>query len=324
MSEANEVNDKTQNPSIVNPTKVESHSADDDELDEAKLNEIDKELMSLDPQLSNDMASITNVVIENSDLEIESLDPAVSSVEDEELSSKKIWLVKLIPFYPKIKSKFRSGTRILKTKIFHFFTYQIPEFLSSIISVVKVFFANRKKNITEFFSLPVKSKILFLLFFIFFIGGLSFLYYFWKVSPLSKQTEIFLTNFENLSSETITFDFKKDMEPFFHNFRLSQNIFTTERLVVNLRPSPNSGPNPMAAVELFLSGTSSDVVVEIKDREAEMKDVILRTIEDFTFDDIVSQQGKQNLTEKISRALNSVLTKGKVKAVYYKSVIFKP
>lgn len=283
----------------------------------AALEEIEKELHNLDPEFANELAAVASVVVEPG-VEIETYDPDKVN-EEGDLDPKQS-----PPFIYKIKRRIKAFFNGVKTYLVHVVTYQIPELAKWIFLNLKSFLLTQKQILTNFFALPLKTKLLFFVFFLFVVCGGGFLYYFWKVNPLSKPTEMFITNLETLATDTASFNYKLDMEPFFYNFRLSQNIFTTERLVVNLRPSPNSGPNPMAAVELFLSGTSADVVIEIKDREAEMKDVMLRAIEEFTFDDIISQQGKQNLTERIARSLNTVLTKGKVKSVYYKSVIFKP
>lgn len=324
---------ESKDPSEVNassevPTKVETSNessvAAESDVDEAALQAIDKELAIADPQFISELQQITAVQVEQSELEIESYNPDHIELEKEEVEEKSNRLHQIFPFLPKVKLKIKNAGTSLNTFIHHIFFFQIPELGRWLLQKVKFGFGFIKDKISNFFGLPLKAKLLFLFFTVFFFGGCYFIFYFWKVNPLSKPTEMFVTNLESLSTETVAFNYKIDMEPFFYNFRLSQNVFTTERLVVNLRPSPNSGPNPMAALELFLSGTSADVVIEIKDREAEMKDVMLRAIEEFTFDDIVTQQGKQNLTERIARVLNTVLTKGKVKAVYYKSVVFKP
>jgi flagellar basal body-associated protein FliL len=95
-------------------------------------------------------------------------------------------------------------------------------------------------------------------------------------------------------------------------------------MVVNIQPSESSGPNPMAAYEFSLEGNSTEVLIEIKDREVELRDLMYRTIEDFTFEQADSPEGKELLTEKLRKEVNMVLTQGKIRKVWIKTAIVKP
>ncbi len=90
-----------------------------------------------------------------------------------------------------------------------------------------------------------------------------------------------------------------------------------QKMTVNLRRSSESGPNPMGAFEFYVEGAASEVVVEIKDREPEMEDLFSRTIEDMTFDQVASGEGKKLLCDRLRKELNKVLTKGYVRRVFY-------
>ncbi|MEQ1724280.1 MAG: flagellar basal body-associated FliL family protein [Pseudobdellovibrio sp.] len=93
---------------------------------------------------------------------------------------------------------------------------------------------------------------------------------------------------------------------------------------VNVKPSENSGNNPMLALEVTAEGLSTDAIVEIKDREAEFKDMLLRLTEDKTYDELSEAEGKQNLCEQFRDLLNANLTRGQVRRVLLKSFIIKP
>ena len=79
----------------------------------------------------------------------------------------------------------------------------------------------------------------------------------------------------------------------------------------------------MLAFELNIEGMTAEVVVEIKDREAEFKDLILRTAEELNYDDLSGADGKKNLSERILNVINSNLTQGQIRKVLYKSFVLK-
>ncbi|MNT55538.1 flagellar basal body-associated protein FliL [compost metagenome] len=115
-----------------------------------------------------------------------------------------------------------------------------------------------------------------------------------------------------------------DVELFYDSTRVSQNIMQLKKMVTNLKRSENSGANRMGAFEFYLEGTVAEVLVEIKDREPEITDLFLRTLGDTTYDQTVSAEGKVALCEKLRKNINGVLTTGKIRRVFFKTVIVKP
>ena len=90
------------------------------------------------------------------------------------------------------------------------------------------------------------------------------------------------------------------------------------------RLSENSGDNPMLAIEVTVEGLSTDAIIEIKDREAEFKDMLSRLTEEKTYDDLVAAEGKRVLTEQYRDLMNANLTRGQVRRVLLKTFIIKP
>lgn len=80
----------------------------------------------------------------------------------------------------------------------------------------------------------------------------------------------------------------------------------------------------MVAYEFSLEGNSTEVLIEIKDREGEILDQIQRMIEEHSFDELNSADGKKLITEKVRSTVNRLLTLGKIRHVYIQGVIFKP
>jgi len=139
-----------------------------------------------------------------------------------------------------------------------------------------------------------------------------------------EKSHLFVNSLDEWAEKTYVYTPGENLEPFYDSARVKQNIMSLRRIVVNIKPSVTSGPNPMVAFEFFIEGLSSDVTIEIKDREPEVLDLIQRLMEEKTFDELDSADGKVQLNEKIKKELNTFLSKGKVKKVYIKNAIVKP
>jgi len=113
-------------------------------------------------------------------------------------------------------------------------------------------------------------------------------------------------------------------EDFYSTLRHPEHVFQLDQVVVNLRPVDGSEPNPMGFFEFYLELSSQDVAIEVADRKVEVLDAIQRLIEPMSFDEIASVEGKNQIKTAIRSRLNEFLTQGKVRKVYFKSVILKP
>jgi len=80
----------------------------------------------------------------------------------------------------------------------------------------------------------------------------------------------------------------------------------------------------MGAFQFFVEGMSSEVVVELKDREALTHELINETAREFTFTELDTTEGKADLCKRIKTALNKVLVSGKVRNVRIETFIIKP
>lgn len=136
--------------------------------------------------------------------------------------------------------------------------------------------------------------------------------------------ELFIPSMERYATEVVIYDPKTETEPFYENLRAAGQIVLMPKMLVNLRPSKNSGPNPMAAFEFFLEGMSPEVAVEVKDREIEVRDRSARALEEFSFDLAESAEGKKQICDKLRRELNVILQRGKIKRVWIKTIVLKP
>lgn len=135
---------------------------------------------------------------------------------------------------------------------------------------------------------------------------------------------LFLRSYAEWDLPVHSYNPMSEVELFYDNPRFAKNLMTMSKMFVNLKSSESSGPNPMLAIEINVEGMSAEAIIEIKDREAEFKDILLRQAEDFTYDDLVSVEGKKSLLQKFQMSLNANLTQGQVRRAMLKSFIIKP
>ena len=138
-----------------------------------------------------------------------------------------------------------------------------------------------------------------------------------------KKIPLFLTSFAESGSPVQDYDPATEVQLFFDNPRLAKNILELKKMVVNLKPSSESSGNPMLAFEIRVEGLSKEVMVELKDREAEFVDRVLRVTEEFSYDELVEAEGKQKLSEKLIDVMNANLTKGQVRKVMFSTFFLK-
>lgn len=192
------------------------------------------------------------------------------------------------------------------------------------IDGLKHFNVQRKEFQRDFSKWPLSKKGLLLAILLVSAATVHFGYKAWTHGWLIEKQPLFLRSLREWSTKEISYESEHGLEPFFDSARVSQNLFSLKRVVVNIRRSDHSGPNPMAAFEFFLEGNSTEVIIEVKDRESEIRDEIQRTIEEMTYDQLVTTEGKQNLIEKLRRAINKLVTLGQIRKVYIKTFVIKP
>ncbi len=178
--------------------------------------------------------------------------------------------------------------------------------------------------LSVFKSYSIPRKIAFISLILLSVGGVYLVGSLLGGRVLKKDESLFMTSLQAWSQTTIPYTEETQWESFYSSTRIEQNVFLMQKMIVNLKRSENSDENPMGAFEFFVEGTVNDVIVEIKDREPEIEDLFLRTIEDMNYDQISSGEGKKKLCDILRREVNKILTKGQVRRIYFKTAIVKP
>jgi flagellar basal body-associated protein FliL len=108
-------------------------------------------------------------------------------------------------------------------------------------------------------------------------------------------------------------------DPFLH----PEHIVLIDRIITNLKPDSPT-PNPMTLLDLFIETSSQEAAVELRDRESEARDVIGRTLNQMPYDEFTTVNGKNKVKIFLRKDLNDMMTKGRIRRVFFKSLIIKP
>lgn len=311
------------------PTKVENETSGKPEEESEELlsmESLDSIIANEDPDFAKSLEEIgpvENIEIYNESLQLEyTLADEVKLWKEATDFRKKI--VTVLPFLPALTFKMKMKRTVVrlrwvkwKSQVFH-----------NIKNVGPLLLSWSKKTVSDsLHAFSHFSKLKKLAFFglIIITAASGFIVY--RVATkglLPHPEELFIKSLAEWSQQQYYYDPHEEVESFYESHRTTQNILLLKRMVVNLRRSSESGESPMGAFEFFVEGAASEVIVEIKDRESEVKDIFLRTIEEMTFDQVSSGEGKKYLCESLRKEVNKILTKGFVRRVFIKTAIVKP
>jgi flagellar protein FliL len=97
------------------------------------------------------------------------------------------------------------------------------------------------------------------------------------------------------------------------------SLIPMETFLVNLAGSRG---NKVAKINLELEVDGPKVTEEIEKRKPQVRDIIIILLSSKTFDQVSTKEGKDFLRDEIRDTVNSFLTKGHIKRVYFTEFIF--
>ncbi len=297
----------------------------------ASLEEIDKLLELEDPNFNASLESIKKDAIENT-TEIESLDVEVDETSALEQNNDKPSLKKKIIGFV-TKPFLRAGewlklrwvaivnrVKLLATQSLHFVRHDLPDLLRYLLSQSKSVVLWLKLQVGRFLALKRSQKFAL-------IGSVSAAVLalllitksmtgdwlpVWK-NPLIRGLHEQASFVKQVESD-------KEYVEFFAMFPEVEFYLQLNRIVVNLKPSAGI-PNPMGTFEFYLGLDANETAIEIKDREKEILDITQRTIEEFTYPEIMSPNTQKRIWARLRDNINEVLNQGRVQKVYVKTML---
>lgn len=332
-----ELKDSSQNDhDTKSGSDIISQAGQEASADEADTNLLDQILKEEDPEFSESL----NKIKEDQNLakaEIADHEPDAIVFEKEYWRNskglKKV-LYYLIPFLPYISlSSKRAYLKLLlflsqiKDRFINFLHYLAFDFRKKLVEILKdtatalAHFLSSQKD--SFIKLNKKDKLIVVSFFIFASALSVVIYKSVTTGIIPHDREPYIHSLEEKATEVTRYNSETEVEDFLESYRVSKNIVEIPKLVVNLRAViPDT--NPMVAFDLYIEGSTKEVIIEIRDRMPEMKDHIQRSVEDLTFDQIISVDGKTRFRDRIKSVLNTYLTTGQVRKVLLKTFVTKP
>lgn len=287
-----------------------------DDKDQASIDLLEKSIQDNSPEFLKELEAISEIGNENIDIELVDIDLIMEQQKANSLKAraKRLWshlnqlAIKIFYFVKATLITFAKETAPHYLKKFAAALKSVGQSLGAVLAQIKTF---------------SKVQKLIMVVIVFGTIGLGFVLFKVVTSGLIKDDEkLFVHTMEELSEQKVIYS-ADALEDFYNSPRVNQNIMTLRRIVVNIQRSKNSGSNPMGAFEFFLQGNSSDVMVEITDREAELLDKIQGQIRTFSYDELDTIEGKRRMLEKLVRDLNEDLTKGKITQIYFKNFVLK-
>ena len=134
----------------------------------------------------------------------------------------------------------------------------------------------------------------------------------------------FVRSFATLADASFTYDLKETLDDFSDPMLHPEHVVVFDHLVVNLRHrADDETENPMGLFAFYFSCSSQEGAVELKDREAEARDVISRALETLAYQELATGSGKEKLKTVLRKSLNGFLTKGQVRRVFIKNMVLK-
>lgn len=305
---------------------------------ELSVEDIDKVLAEEDPEFLNQLNQVSqdkNLSLPS--IEISDEDQALNDERDAWAQSGKFGrsIFRVFPAVARMslalkKSKFKliAFYQDRKVRVKNFLYFLLTTGREKTLAAIRLRVANTKEKLSQasdkYRYMSGLGKLMVAATFLLAIGTTVFIYLSVTRGVFRAETSLFVTSLEGVADEVNTVNPDDEKEPFYDNLRMGNHLFLVPKMVVNLKKSAKSSDTPMGAFEFYIEGTNQDVLIEIKDREVELRDLMYRTIEDFTFEQADSPEGKELMTEKLRKEVNMVLTQGKIRKVWLKTAIVKP
>lgn len=297
------------------------------------LEDLDSLINQVDPGFNASLEAIKNeAVTDTSAIETLQVDSQVD-VGNEDEAHKSTFKQKVLSIlaWPFIKVRdwllmrwmaFKNRAVLFKDQSVQFFKHELPERLRYYRSLLYAGFNRIKGQIQLFISLSLAQKLAALASAAFVGAAFFFLVQSFRGQWLPTWRNPIMANFAQHAAFVRHVKNPKDYVRFFEAFPDIEIPFLLSKIVVNLTPSAGI-PNPMGAFEFYLGLDSKETAIEIKDREKEMLDLVQRTVEEFTYDEVMGQIGQVRMKARIRDALNKSLRQGRVTKVYISTMVTK-
>jgi flagellar basal body-associated protein FliL len=290
---------------------------------QADISSVDALLASEDPQFAASMAEIRKIA---------KIDPADtgSGVEIDSLDLNAIAPEALVSFPKRVLAKFSEGiddgVSFLKNFPAHARTFAKHGLKTGLVKTKDglLFVVKKIRDLlTSFGYLPRSSQ--YLVFATILLAALATFVIKKTVAGhvLPKLQSVYLRSYAEVADAKFKYEADEPMENFTDPLYHPEHVVLMDKVIVNLkRLNPDS--TPMGLFEFYVELSTHEGAVEIKSREVEARDLISRTLEQMSYEELVTPEGKNKLKVILRKNLNELLTEGRVRRVFFKTVVVKP
>lgn len=300
-------------------------------IDEISLENIDRLLQEEDPEFTQSLDEVRAVEVDPSvNIETSAIEEAEKAIGGDEKPLER----KPAGFFAELNSRFRMARlrfrNRVREKLVHagksaviFLKTKPKEYLLFSFSMLKVLVSRSMVPLRAFQEASWGGRIAYLFLVGVVVGAGWVLIHNFKGVWLPSLNEPILSSFEPYADFVEELDPKDQGESFYSAFPQERHEFLFTKMKVNLRATADN-PLPMGAFEIIVDLDSSDTSIEVRDREVEFRDLLQRTLEEETFNDLETELGKTKLKSSIKRELNQKLTQGWVRDVSFRTFVLKP
>lgn len=309
------------------PAPTSSASATEPAPKNAGVDEVDKLLAIEDPEFSAQMKDLSELKADDVSIDAD-IDGELEQVRKE--AAVKGYKKLVLLFVKRPMRRLAALITQLKGLLKWVKEFGVPgaingakSFFAALKSAIAFVLGKVRAGIAWFKALPRKSKAILVVAGILALVAIGVAQITLNRSLFPNMDVDYLTSFETVADAKYTFTKEEKWtdlnDPLLH----PEHVVLIERIISNLRSTPQNA-NPMALIDLYLESANQDVAIELKNREGEARDVIGTTLLQMTYDELTTEAGKTKLKVFLRKNLNEVLSTGRVRRVYFKSIIVKP
>ena len=294
------------------PTPVSSKTVNEVKLDPSKvIEQVDRVLTIEDPEFLASLEELKNMEGGNSGDASAMSEADELTVEDH--APEHSWAA--------VMKARKNGVKPFCLEFLAWGKYWAKILFDSIKESLKLVFGS-------FMSLQTLSKIM-----VFGVFALSLaLVALLKTGLLSKSGKAiglplieasFLGEFTSTADHVYEYEDEAQMVNFLDPMLHPENVVLVDHIVVNLKNS-SAHENPMALIDFYIEVGSREAAIEVKSRDVEVRDSMSRVIEQISYEDITTDNGKYKLKVILRKSINDFLTSGRVRRIYFKTFVLKP
>ncbi len=293
--------------------------------------DVDRMLAEEDPEFAKKIKELQNSEF-STNVAIEAVDIEAFLKEGENLNAKKS-AVRKLKFKDRVVLRYKNthagiSKAIDDTQNFFINSVKLTGKLlvSGLQKIFKYSFGAIGKFLSWLIHLPARIKLLSLSVLVLAAAsGLSLYFALIRGHFLPTLNRQYLTGFAEHADESFEYKESDSKESFDSEIRHPEHMYEVERIIVNLKQKHEGDHVPMGLFEFYIATNSQDATVEIGDRRTETRHIIQRVIEQMTYEELTSPQGKAKMKFILRKELNDFLTKSHhVRQVYIKTFVLKP